>query len=38
MTTLRNSVQLIGHLGNDPEMKSFGNDRSMARFSLATNE
>lgn len=38
MTTLRNSVQLIGHLGNDPEMKTFGNDRSMARFSLATNE
>lgn len=38
MTTIRNSVQLIGHLGNDPEMKKFGNDRSMARFSLATNE
>lgn len=38
MTTLRNSVHLIGRLGTDPELKSFGNDRSMARFSLATNE
>ena len=38
MTTIRNSVQLIGHLGKDPEMKTFGNDRSMARFSVATNE
>ncbi len=38
MTTLRNSVHLIGRLGNDPEMKTFGNDRSMARFSLATND
>lgn len=38
MTTLRNSVRLIGRLGNDPEMKNFGNDRSMARFSLATND
>ncbi|MBN2638878.1 MAG: single-stranded DNA-binding protein [Bacteroidales bacterium] len=38
MTTLRNSVHLIGRLGNDPEMKNYGNDRTMARFSLATNE
>jgi len=38
MTTLRNSVHLIGRLGNDPEMKNFGNDRSMARFSLATDD
>jgi len=38
MTTLRNSVHLIGRLGTDPEMKTFGNDRSMARFSLATND
>lgn len=38
MTTLRNSVHLIGRLGKDPEIKTFGNDRSMARFSLATNE
>lgn len=38
MTTLRNSVHLIGHLGNDPEIKTFGNNRSMVRFSLATND
>ncbi len=38
MSTLRNSVRLIGRLGNDPEVKTFANDRSMARFSLATND
>ncbi len=38
MTTLRNSVNLIGRLGADPEMKTFGNNRSMARFSIATND
>ncbi len=38
MTTLRNSVNLIGNLGADPEMKTFGNDRKIARFSIATNE
>jgi len=38
MTTLRNSVNLIGRLGNDPEMKTFGENRRKARFSLATNE
>ena len=38
MTTLRNSVHLIGRLGNDPEMKTFGNNRNSARFSLATDD
>jgi single-strand DNA-binding protein len=38
MTTLRNSVQLIGHAGGDPEVKTFGSERKVARFSLATNE
>jgi len=37
MKNLRNSVQLIGHLGIDPEVKTFDNGR-MARISLATNE
>ncbi len=37
MTSMRNSVQLIGHLGNDVELREFTNDRKMARFSLATN-
>lgn len=38
MTTMRNSVQLIGHAGLDPEVKTVGNDRKMARFTLATND
>jgi len=38
MNTLKNRVQLIGHLGNDPEIKSFDGKKAMARFSLATNE
>jgi single-strand DNA-binding protein len=38
MSTLRNSVTLIGHLGNDPEMRTVGDNRRMARFSLATND
>jgi len=38
MTTLRNSVKLIGRPGNDPEMKSTANNRKMARFRMATNE
>jgi len=38
MTSLRNSVNLIGRLGADPETKTFGNNRTVARFSIATNE
>jgi single-strand DNA-binding protein len=38
MTTLKNSVQLIGHAGIDPEVKTIGKDRKMARFTLATND
>jgi single-strand DNA-binding protein len=37
MTTLRNSVKLIGRLGMEPEIKEIGKDQKMARFSLATN-
>ena len=37
MKSLRNSVQLIGRLGKDPEVKSF-NDRKKASFSIATSE
>src|SRR5260370_35320237 len=35
MRTLRNSVQLIGRLGKDPEVKTFG-DKKKAAFSIAT--
>ncbi|WP_421877123.1 single-stranded DNA-binding protein [Marinoscillum sp.] len=38
MTTLRNNVQLIGRLGNDPQIKTFDSGKKMATFSLATNE
>lgn len=38
MTSLKNSVQLIGRLGNDPEIKTFESGKQMASFSLATNE
>lgn len=38
MNNLRNKVQLIGHLGNNPEIKSLDGGRKVAKFSLATNE
>lgn len=36
--TLRNSVHLIGRLGNDPQIRDFESGKKMASFSLATNE
>ncbi|MFH1118557.1 MAG: single-stranded DNA-binding protein [Bacteroidota bacterium] len=38
MNSLRNRVQLIGHLGADPEVKSLEGNKKVARFSLATND
>ncbi|MBL7956448.1 MAG: single-stranded DNA-binding protein [Flavobacteriales bacterium] len=39
MTTMKNKVQLIGHVGNDPELKNVGsNGTAMLRLRLATNE
>ena len=38
MNELRNMVQLIGHLGSDPEIKKFDSGKSKASFSIATNE
>ena len=38
MRSLRNSVQLIGNLGVNPEVKEVSNGNKMARFSLATSE
>ena len=38
MSTLRNKVQLIGNLGNDPEIINLENGRKLAKFSLATND
>ena len=38
MNTLRNKVQLIGNLGNDPEIINLDSGSKLAKFSLATNE
>ena len=38
MQTLRNKVQLIGHLGSDPEVIDLDNEKKLVRFSLATQE
>lgn len=38
MNTLKNKVQLIGNLGNAPEVKNLDGGKKLARISLATNE
>lgn len=38
MKSLKNSVQLIGHLGSDVEFKELESGRKFSKFSLATNE
>ena len=35
---MRNRVQLIGHLGQDPEVKTLEGGRKVANFTLATND
>ena len=34
---MRNHIQLIGRLGQDPELKTFDNGSTKARISVATN-
>ena len=38
MNALKNKVQLIGHLGNDPEIINLESGKTLAKFSIATNE
>jgi|TARA_R110002072_G_scaffold254433_4_gene413320 single-strand DNA-binding protein len=38
MSTLRNKVQLIGNLGNDPEIITLDSGKKLAKLSIATNE
>lgn len=38
MNKLRNSVQLIGRLGIDPEVKNLDSGKTLTKFSLATSD
>ena len=38
MNTLRNKVQLIGNLGKDPEIVNLESGKTLAKFSIATND
>lgn len=38
MSSLRNSVQLIGHMGIDPEVRTLENGIKVARLRMATKE
>jgi len=38
MYALKNKVQLIGNLGNAPEVKTIEGGKKLARFSIATKE
>jgi len=38
MYALKNKVQLIGNLGQNPEVKTLDGGKKMAKFSIATNE
>ena len=38
MKTLKNRVQLIGHLGADPEITGLADGKTVAKLSLATSD
>jgi single-strand DNA-binding protein len=38
MYALRNRVQLIGNLGNKPEVKTTESGKKLVQFNIATNE
>lgn len=38
MKNMRNSVQIIGNVGNTPEVREFKGGKMSVRFSLATHE
>lgn len=38
MNALRNKVQLIGRLGQDPEIITFDDGNKIAKFSMATDD
>lgn len=38
MSSIKNHVQLIGNVGQEPAITNLENGKKVARFSLATNE
>lgn len=38
MSTITNSVRLIGRLGTDPEIRQVGVDKKVAHFTVATHD
>lgn len=38
MNALKNKVQLIGNLGQDPEIVTLENGSKLAKFTIATND
>ena len=38
MNTLRNKVQLIGHVGQEPEVKTLTSGTVLAKLSIATSD
>jgi single-strand DNA-binding protein len=38
MNAMKNKVQLIGNVGNEPEVKTFGEGKKVANITLATND
>ena len=38
MNALRNKVQLIGNVGNEPEIKILEGGKKLAKFTIATND
>lgn len=38
MNSMRNKVTLIGHVGMDPQLVEFGENKKLVKFTLATRE
>ncbi|MES2575519.1 MAG: single-stranded DNA-binding protein [Bacteroidota bacterium] len=38
MNAMKNTVQLIGHVGQEPEIKTLDGGKKVANITLATNE
>jgi single-strand DNA-binding protein len=38
MNAMKNKVQLIGHVGNDPEVKALDGGKKLANLTIATND